>query len=105
MVGTAVLFENFSINGDLKGLIALTSILSSFVLGFIAAWTWWSFNIPKWRLWAYERVSDVETLKGWAVAVGLTWPDGHIFEETEIKSEQHRRRERELDPAKEPPSD
>lgn len=105
MFGTTVLCETSSIEGNLKGFIALASILPSFVLGFVAAWTWWSFNIPKWRLWAYERVSDVETLKGWAVAVGLTWPDGHIFEKTEIKSEQHRRRERELDPSKAPPTD
>ena len=58
------------------------------VLLFIAlAWGWWSFAVPRWRLWAYERVGDISELKRRAVAVGLTWPDGHIFEKTEFKSE------------------
>lgn len=79
-------------------------ILSSFAIGFVAAWTWWSITVPKWRLWAYERVDDIPKLKEQAVAVGLTWPDGHVFENTEIKTEEQRRRERELDPAKRPPT-
>jgi hypothetical protein len=49
-------------------------------------------------------VDDIPKLKEQAVAVGLTWPDGHVFENTEIKTEEQRRRERELDPAKRPPT-
>src|SRR5918999_5774703 len=60
--------------------------LPVFVGGFVAAWLWWSLSVPKWRLWAYERVADIPKLKEWAVDVGLTWPDGHIFTRTEIKS-------------------
>jgi hypothetical protein len=37
--------------------------------GFIAAWTWWSFSVPRWRIWAYERVGDIAKLKNLAVAI------------------------------------
>src|SRR5689334_10479370 len=46
-----------------------------FVVCFVAAWVWWSFAVPKWRLWAYERVSDITELKRQAVAQKLVWPD------------------------------
>ena len=68
-----------------------------FGVGFALAWLWWSVSVPKWRLWAYQRVEDVAELKARAVGVGLTWPDGHFIERTEIKSRSHARRERELD--------
>ena len=66
-------------------------------IGFAGGWLWWSVNVPKWRLWAYERVDDIPTLKRRAVAVGLIWPDGHFFERTEIKSKEHRQREIDLE--------
>ena len=58
--------------------------------GFCAAWLWWSLSVPRWRVWAYERVSDLAQLKQLAVQGGLTWPDGWIFEKTEIKSKRLR---------------
>jgi hypothetical protein len=76
---------------------AITIFLSSIVAGGLIAWRWWAIAVPKWRLWAYERVTDIPTLKRWAVRVGLTWPDGHPFENTEIKSNAHAARERELE--------
>lgn len=72
--------------------------LVAFACGFIVAWIWWSVSIFRWRLWAYERVQDIKHLKEAAVSVGLTWPDGHYFGKTEIKSEAQSQRERELDP-------
>lgn len=65
--------------------------------GFVIAWLWWSVMVPRWRLWAYERVDDIAELKRAAVAVGLIWPDGWILERTEIKSKAHAARERELE--------
>ena len=53
--------------------------------------------IPKWRLWTYQRLSDIPKLKEWAVTVGLTWPDGDLFARTEIKSRVHAELERQLD--------
>ncbi|WP_417481257.1 hypothetical protein [Maricaulis sp.] len=48
------------------------------------AWLWWSVNVPRWRLWAYTRVEDLDALHQAAVALGVLWPDGHFFERTEI---------------------
>jgi hypothetical protein len=73
-------------------------IVPAFLLGFVMAWLWWSITVPKWRLWAYTRVNDIAKLKKAAVGVGLTWPDGSQFARTEIKSKNHARRERRLDP-------
>lgn len=72
--------------------------LPVFIAGFVLAWLWWSFSVPRWRIWAYERVDDIRTLKEEAVAIGLTWPDGHSFGRTEIKSRAQAQREREFDP-------
>ena len=72
--------------------------LVAFAAGLVVAWAWWSVSIVRWRLWAYERVQDIKHLKEEAVSVGLTWPDGHIFSKTEIKSKTQSQRERELDP-------
>ncbi len=71
-----------------------------FIVGFIVAWLWWPLSVPKWRLWAMQRVDDISELKERAVGAGLTWPDGHFFERTEIKSKEHELRERETDNSK-----
>lgn len=72
-------------------------VMSGLAVGFVLAWLWWSVMVPRWRLWAYERVDDIAKLKRVAVAVGLIWPDGWIFERTEIKSKAHAARERALE--------
>jgi hypothetical protein len=68
--------------------------ISVFVPGFIFAWLWWSINVPKWRLWAYKRVSDIKALKNKAILAGLVWPDGSLLSRTEIKSKLHAEQER-----------
>lgn len=67
--------------------------------GFLCAWLWWSIAMPKWRLWAYERVEDIGSLKKSAIDAQLTWPEGSFFERTEIKSASHAERERVLESA------
>lgn len=69
-----------------------------FLAGFALAWLWWSYAVPRWRLWAYERVDDTSALKEEAVAVGLTWADGNSLGRTEFRSRAQAQRERELDP-------
>ena len=69
----------------------------AFPVCFISAWLWWSVSIPKWRLWAYERVDDIAELKRRAVEARLIWPDGSIFSRTEIKSQAHAARERQIE--------
>jgi hypothetical protein len=66
--------------------------------GFVLAWSWWSLTIARWRVWAYERVDDIHALKKSAVNVGLTWPDGHVFSRTEMKTKALISREQELAP-------
>ncbi len=72
--------------------------LPIFLAGFVFAWLWWSLTIARWRVWAYERVDDIHALKKSAVNVGLTWPDGHVFSRTEVKTKALASREQELDP-------
>jgi hypothetical protein len=73
-------------------------VIAAAVIGFVLAWLWWSVSVPKWRLWAYERVADIPQLKQRAVEAGLTWRDGTLFSRTEIKSTDMIARERALDP-------
>jgi len=73
-----------------------TYLAISFLSSVPIAWLWWSIAIPRWRVWAYERVDDIPRLKDVAVMAGLTWPDGWIFERTEIKSAQIADREAQL---------
>ena len=73
------------------------ALMILFGVCFVSAWLWWSINIPKWRLWAYERVDDIPQLKRRAILANLTWADGSIFSRTEIKSHEHAARERELE--------
>jgi len=66
----------------------------SFLTGFFGAWLIWSIQIPRWRLWAYQSVNDIQALKKMAVNAGLIWPDGHSFE---IASREVRERIRRLE--------
>ena len=60
-------------------------ILSGIFIGFVAAWLWWSFTVPLWRYWAYQRVESIKELKVSAIQAGLIWPQGSWFEKSEIK--------------------
>jgi hypothetical protein len=60
--------------------------LPTFLIAFLGGWLVWSIQIPKWRLWAYERVDDIAALKALAVATQLIWPEGSFFARTEIAS-------------------
>ena len=63
----------------------LTS-LSVTVAGFVLGWTYWSFAITRWKLWAYSHVENLVELKKAAVKAYLIWPDDSLFNKTEIKS-------------------
>ncbi len=72
-------------------------VVPAFLCGIGLAWTWWSFTIARWRIWAFERVEDIPALKEAAVTAGLTWPEGSAFSRTEIKSKAQAQKERSLD--------
>lgn len=57
-----------------------------FLLAFIGSWLVWSVKVPKWRLWAYERVEDIQALKKAAIADQLIWPDDSVFTRSELAS-------------------
>tara|TARA_R110002072_G_scaffold302651_1_gene487084 strand:+ start:899 stop:1726 length:828 start_codon:yes stop_codon:yes gene_type:complete len=75
-----------------KKLIPNWGIGISFIIGFIVAWLVWSFMITKWRIWAFENVRNVHELKKRAIAEKLIWKDGKIFEKTEIRSSEQKRK-------------
>jgi hypothetical protein len=70
------------------------------LISFLGGWIAWSIQVPKWRLWAYERVEDIQELKARAVAAQLVWPDSSIFTRTEIASQETWSRIRHLEAAK-----
>ncbi|WP_353395847.1 hypothetical protein [Hydrogenophaga sp. 5NK40-0174] len=96
LCGPLFIFSQFVDDGAISRSYNWLGLLV-FGAGFLLAWIWWSVSAPKWRLWAYQRVEDIAELKARSVSVGLTWPDGHFFERTEVKSRSHARREKELD--------
>ena len=54
------------------------------IVSWMLAWLAWSILTPRWRLWAYERVEDIDELKRIAIADRVLWPDGHIFHRSEL---------------------
>ena len=63
----------------------LCAIGLGLLLGIIAGWAWWSVTAPRWRLWAYQRVTDLHLLEQLAVADKLVWPIDHVFTRTELR--------------------
>ena len=85
-----VVFANRMYPKDLQ-LFAIAALT-----GFVLGWTYWSFTIPRWRVWAYEHVDDLDALDSAAVRAGLTWRQGNFFGRTEFKTARLSAREREL---------
>ena len=63
----------------------VTAMLALLLLGFVIAWCWWACMVPRWRVWAWQRVDDLRGLRVSAVRAGLIWPKGHLLEKTEIR--------------------
>ena len=92
-VPVAAILIGVSLFGIQSGLSVPLALFFALVLG----WAWWSLTIPRWRLWAYQRVASTGALQSWALGAGLVWPKGSFLERTEIKSATHRQREKELE--------
>ena len=70
---------------------------------FIAApvgWIWWSYQIVKWKCWAFSTVTekDAQVLFDRAIKVGLIWPNGSIFNKTEIWTQRDKEKWKKIDP-------
>ena len=68
------------------GWAGLKWFFPAFALSFLGSWLVWSVQIPRWRLWAYQRVDDIGLLKQFAVERQYIWPEGSFFEKTELMS-------------------
>jgi hypothetical protein len=62
------------------------------LMAFLLAWLVWSISIPKWRIWAFENIDEKfhNQLKTEAIKAKLIWPDGHMFEKTEIRTQEQK---------------
>jgi hypothetical protein len=56
------------------------------VLAIGLGWLYWSFMIPKWKVWAFENVRNVHELQKRAVREKLIWAEGSFWNKTEIWS-------------------
>lgn len=67
-------------------------LIIGIVISFISGWIIWSLFIAKWRIWAFEKIDEKfhYQLKKEAIKVKLIWSDGHIFEKTEIRTEEQK---------------
>lgn len=78
----ALLFNTKPVFVDALGPWSLLLIL----LVLVAPWFAWSFQVTRWRLWAYRRVRDLNALKAEAIARSVIWPSGHFLEKTEFRT-------------------
>ena len=78
---------------------AVIAAAASLPISWPASWLTWSFLVTRWRLWAYERVENLDELKAIAVEAKLIWPEGHVRERTEIRSPAQKQRLLELEAA------
>lgn len=58
----------------------------TFFISIFGGWLIWSVQVPRWRLWSYQRVKDITELKEAAVYKQIIWPEGSFFQKTEWAS-------------------
>jgi len=78
MFGIIILSYLLGNNGVIpKGFVPL-----GFLLGIILGWIVWSYQVPKWKIWAYKRVEDINELKRQAVESKIIWKDNSLLTKT-----------------------
>lgn len=95
MVNVPVAIAMFGVPGlamylSVQEIIPVWGIGLAAIIGFILAWGMWSYLIVKWKLWAFSNVKNVHELRRKAIENKLIWPDGSIFNKTEIWSSSDR---------------
>ncbi|MGH6949598.1 MAG: hypothetical protein ACREH4_01905 [Vitreimonas sp.] len=55
--------------------IAFSASVAGFAIFWVLAWLWWSRMIPKWLVWAAERVDDWPQLRQRAIDSMLIWAE------------------------------
>lgn len=99
MVGLPALAYGAALLSGVDRQLAGGAAAVAFLTGWPLAWFTWSLLVPRWRVWAYERVEDLDALRMHAVAAGLLWREGHLLERTEIRTANQQRRLKELEQA------
>ncbi|WP_136668689.1 hypothetical protein [Flavobacterium sp. H122] len=72
-------------------------ILISIVFGIILGCLFWSYNVVKWKIWAYENVRNVHELKRKAIRYNLIHSDNSWLNKTEIINDHQRQRLEQLE--------
>lgn len=89
----AILIGQLVVNLPMLGIIAAVWLYGitrqvpapvSIAVGAILSWPYWSIAAPRWRQWALGKGVPAGVLQRAAVAAGLLWPKGWIFERSEI---------------------
>ena len=62
------------------------------VVGITSGWLVWSYNVVKWKVWAFENVRNVHELRRKAIDQKLIWPDGNWFNKSEIWAYEQKRK-------------
>jgi hypothetical protein len=60
-------------------------VLGLTLIGFILAWLWWSYSVPRWRKWAIQSGAPADKLHRWAVVTGLEWSKRNPLSDTEFQ--------------------
>lgn len=75
-----------------QNLIPVWGFPIAILIGFVLGWLVWGIMITKWRIWAFEHVRNVHELKKRAIQEKLIWHAGSIFEKTEIRNTEDKRK-------------
>jgi hypothetical protein len=64
-------------------------IMITVFIAVVIGWFWWSFKIVKWKCFAFSKltINESHQLYSKAIAAGLIWPAGSMFNKTEIWTE------------------
>lgn len=78
VITCVIIGEFLMLDDTIIALILLVSV--------IIGWVWWSYQIVKWKCWAFSKVRKQEShdLYIKAIGVGLIWEAGSVFNKTEI---------------------
>ena len=92
----AVAYGHLTVTLPVVGIIGLFGFIGWFlngvgavfigvIVGAIIAWPFWSFLMPRWRDWVEDSGLTGADVQRLAVATFLLWPQGSLFERTELK--------------------
>jgi hypothetical protein len=99
VVGLAIGLGCFAAQPDLGPNLSTVTGIAAMIAGvgaIPAGWLWWSYSVPRWRIWALRTVDNWPELEALAIKQGLIWPRGSSFEQTEFKTPEMRALEQAL---------